>query len=111
MKKIILFAAMVSVLSLSTAFATSTSSDAILVQSIKGDWATDNSNTLYFYSFKTNSNLPGGCGKPGGILAKSGDANINRILQLAYALDAKVKIGVDNLNSCIITTAIVDDSY
>lgn len=93
------------------AIAADTNSQAVFVESIKADYAAQSPNNIFYYTFTPSSGLPGGCGKMDDKYAKSGDSNINRILQMAYALDAKVKVGLDDYNSCVITTAIVSDSY
>lgn len=111
MKKGIFLAGVIATLFTSSLFAAETNTVAVLVQAIKADYRAENTSDLYYYTFKVNGNLPSNCGKSGGRFAKSGDANINKILQLAYALDAKVKVGLDGSKDCVITTAVVDDSY
>lgn len=112
MKKRILLAGLLSVISSFSTFAADINTDAILVQSVKADFANESHNSnLYYYTFKSEKKLPGECGEVGRKYAQSGDPNINKILQMAYVLDAKVTVGIDQTKACVITTAIIDDSY
>ncbi|ECH9421231.1 hypothetical protein AA23_24825, partial [Salmonella enterica subsp. enterica] len=79
--------------------------EAVSVKRITAYWATTVPNNIYSYTFDglTTSDS---CGKDGQADAISGDSNINRILQMAYSLNEKVKIDINK--NCVITTVMLD---
>ncbi|HBZ9864087.1 TPA: hypothetical protein MND73_000791 [Salmonella enterica subsp. houtenae] len=81
-------------------------SPAVNVRSITAYWAQIAPNTLYSYTF-TGLSSSDSCGKEGLADAISGDSNINRILQMAYSLNEKVKVSIDP--RCKITTVILSE--
>ncbi|EGG3069951.1 hypothetical protein MOR33_004188 [Salmonella enterica] len=80
----------------------------VSVKRITAYWAATAPNTIYSYTF-SGLDTPDSCGKNDEADAVSGDSNINRILQMAYSLNEKVKVGITS--NCTITTVMLDTDY
>ncbi|EEM1821122.1 hypothetical protein GKA92_23660 [Salmonella enterica subsp. enterica] len=80
----------------------------VYVKSITAYWAATASNDIYSYTFE-GLGKDEHCGKDDDVDAISGDPNINRVLQMAYSLNEKVKVGISS--GCVITGVVIDSDY
>ncbi|RBQ35580.1 hypothetical protein C2125_05255 [Rahnella aquatilis] len=94
-KKLLTTVFLVSTLSSSLALANPPSGDfsgGVTVEGIYSVWEKNSAQTLYYYTFL--GELKSDCGKPESKYAVSGDANINRLIQMAFLTGHPFKVDI-----------------
>ncbi|CAM3380106.1 hypothetical protein BOSP111201_01885 [Bordetella sputigena] len=83
-----------------------TNTGILTVTAIKGNWASDGSQYIYKYTFKAATDADFGGALPCKPAWKSfsPDANINRLLDIAYQRRLQFKAGIDSYSNCQIST-------